>query len=69
MNAKIDEFILAVDGLQKHAPDFNPNDAKYYLEKRKILVRYLKKLDNILATVNYGNDLSLKSKFKYSKGI
>jgi hypothetical protein len=66
LNAKIDEFILAVDGLQKHAPDFNTADAKLLFEQTKKTCKIFEKLDDILGAVNYGNDAALKSKFKYS---
>ena len=66
LNAKVDEFILAVDGLQKHAPDFNPGDAKLLFEKTKKTCKIFEKLDDILGTVNYGNDAAIKAKLKYS---
>ena len=61
----LDEFILIMEGLYKHVPEFTIDEAQYHLNKAKKSIALMDEQDEGLASINYMDSRELKEKMKY----
>jgi hypothetical protein len=61
-----DAFILTLEGLEKHIPDFSVTAAQELLNQVKIVISRFDDVDESLRSLNYFNSTSLKEKYKYT---
>ncbi len=63
---ELGNFILMVEGYQKHVPNLTPDDARQMLESTQKVSRQVYIIRDNLKSTEEGNDQAIQSKLKYS---